>query len=400
MAERTWRATLRQGWALAPALLGLGLAAARARAADSTGLVVLEWVAPRGCPDAAYVEGETKRLAPGLGGVGGPYLRAHAEVGREKSGLWRVEIQTTGPEGTGRRTVTAESCSALADAAALILALAIDPDRAAATRTATEPASQAPAPSPSASTAATASNTPSAPSPAASTAATSSNTPTRLSGPPAPTVSAPANADASAPAEATSSTSVEDAASRRGFGPQSASRWALRFAVSASAVLDSGTLPTAAPGFAVTLGVVPVAFSPLRFELGAGQFLDESTTQSPARSGTFSLRTFDAGECLVAKVGRVGRVEVGGCTNVELAWLSAAGLYESVTSQGAAVWWVLRARVTAAYAWSRAWAIRADVGGGFDVTQPEFVSSGAEQGLIHRPARYTARGALGLEVRF
>ncbi len=369
---------MRPWWALAPALLGLGLATDRARAEGSTGLVELEWVAPDGCPDAAYVEAATERLAPGLGTVGGPYLHAHADVRREKSGLWRVEIRTAGPEGAGRRTVTAESCSALADAAALILALAIDPDRVAATPTATGPAPQAPRPAPSASTAATPSNATVAP-----------------ASPAAPTVSTPA--------EATLASSVEDSVPPRGFGPDSASRWAIRFAVAAAAVLDTGTLPTAAPGFAVTLGVVPVALSAFRLELGAGQFLDESTTQSPARSGTFSLRTFDAGGCLVTEVGRAGRMrhgEVGGCTNVELAWLSAAGLYESVTSQGDAEWWVLRARVTAAYAWSRAWAIRADVGGGLDVTRPQFVSAGAEQGLIHQPARYTGRGALGLEVRF
>jgi hypothetical protein len=382
MAERTWRATWRLCRALAAAWLGFGVAVPRATAADSTGIVVLEWVAPEGCPDAEYVERETDRLTASATATRGPYLQAHAEVRREPSGLWRVEIRTTGPEGAGLRTITAESCSALADAAALILALAIDPDRVAANRTANGSAPKASATAPSA---------------VATRAATPSNAPSVLAGPLLPSAPVPAQSASGAPAKAPTNTSDPGAEPPRKTGPQSPSRGVIRFAVTASGVLDIGTLPAAAPGFAARLSVLPVASLPLRFELGASQFADESTTQSPARSGTFTLRTFDAGGCAVT---RTGHLEVGGCANVEIGWLSAAGLYESVTSRGDAEFMVLRARVTGAYAWSHAWAIRADVGGGFDVTRPEFASTGAEQGLIHQPARYTGRCALGLEVRF
>jgi hypothetical protein len=91
---------------------------------------------------------------------------------------------------------------------------------------------------------------------------------------------------------------------------------------------------------------------------------------------------------------------VGGCANAEVDWLSAAGLGESVTARGDAEWWVLRLRATAAYAWSPSWAVRADVGGGFNLARPDFVSAGADEGLVHRPARVTARGALEIELRF
>jgi hypothetical protein len=145
------------------------------------------------------------------------------------------------------------------------------------------------------------------------------------------------------------------------------------------------------------LAVIPGGLPSLRLEIGAGLFFDEATTSSPARSGTFSLRTFDAGGCMVTSA---ARLEIGACASVEVAWLSASGLYETVTSRGEAEWVVLRARATVAYLWSSAWGVRADAGGGLDVSRPDFISAGAKQGLIHRPSRCTAQGALGLELRF
>jgi len=351
MAERPRYARWRLRCALAAAVTGLGSAAGRAGASDAAGLVALEWVAPDGCPDGAYVQREVDRLLGDVSAAGGPYLRARAEIRQEKSGLWHIELRTAGRQGPGRRTVSAESCPALADATALILALAIDPDRVAANRSTNPSAPQASA------------------QPATQEAAAGSP-------PNAPTAAAPASEPGA---------------------PRPMSRRAARFAVEAAAVLDTGTLPAPAPGVAARLAVIPGAFPSLRLELGTGLFLDSSTTNPPARSGTFSLRTFDAGGCMVALA---GHLEIGGCANVEMAWLSAAGLYESVTSSGDAEWVVLRARATVAYPWSPAWAVRADVGGGLDVSRPEFVSAGAEQGLIHRPARYTGRGSLGVELRF
>jgi len=339
--------------ALALGLASVGLAAGRAVASDAAALVVLEWAAPEGCPDGAYVEREVHRLL-GDASAGSPYMQARAQVRQEKSGRWHIELRTMGRQGPGVRTVTAESCPALADAAALILALAIDPQRVAANRSTTTAAPSATAqPVPDAASASTGVPSPSA----------SPQTPTHPE---------------------------QDV-------PRSTSPPPVRFAVAASAVLDTGTLPAVAAGLAARLAATPATLSSLRLELGAGIFADDATTSPRTRSGTFSLRTFDAGGCMVTPV---GRLELGACANVELAWLSAAGLYESAVSRGEAEWAVLRVRATAAYAFFPAWAIRADLGGGFDVTQPEFVSAGAEQGLIHRPARYTARGALGLELRF
>jgi hypothetical protein len=351
MAERPWHARWRLRFALASVAAGLVSAAARAGASDSAGLVALEWVAPDGCPDRAYVEREVDRLLGDVIAEGGPYLRARAEIRQEQSGLWHIELRTTGRQGPGYRTVAAESCVALADATALILALAIDPDRVAANRS-------------------------------------TKTSPPRAS-------SQPATADAPTASSSNAAPAVPPAPERS--ASRSPSPRAARFSVAALAVSDTGTLPTAAAGVAARVAVIPTALPFLRIELGAGLFLDEETTNPPARSATFSLRTFDAGGCVVTQA---ARLEVGACAHVELEWISAAGLYESVPSRGDADWVVLGARATLAYPLSPAWAVRGDLGAGLGLSRPEFQSAGAEQGLIHRPARYTGRGELGLELRF
>jgi hypothetical protein len=341
MAHGSWSGRpLRCGLAAAAAAAGLALAPASARASEAAVPVALQWVAPDECPGAEYVEREVERLLGDDSAGDGPYLQARAEVQQEEPRLWHVELRTTGPQGAGLRLVTAESCRALADATALILALAVEPERAGGSRSAKRPAEQAPAPASTENAAA----------------------------PPKPAPLPPA------------------------ISPR-----AVHFAADASGVLDIGTLPRAAPGMAVRLEASPGRLPSLRLEIGAGLFRNEATTSPAARSGTFSLRTFDAGACIVKSA---ERLEIGACADVEVAWLSASGLYEAVTSRGEAEWLVPRARATAAYLGSSAWAVRADVGGGLDVSRPEFMSEGTEQGLIHRPSRYTGQGALGLELRF
>jgi len=177
----------------------------------------------------------------------------------------------------------------------------------------------------------------------------------------------------------------------------SLARPAVRFAVDASAVVDVGTLPVVAPGVAATLAAIPGALPALRVEIGAGLFLDEAATSPPARSGTFSLRVFGASGCLVAPA---RRWEIGACAGAELAWMAAEGLYESTLSRVQTEWAVLRAKARVAYRLSSAWAVRADVGAGLDMSRPEFMSGGYGHGLIFRPARCTGRGTLGLELRF
>ena len=357
-----------------------GSAPALVRASEAPGHIVVEWVAPDVCPDAAHVQQEVDRLLSDLSVRGDVYLRAHAEVSREKSGVWRVNLRTTGVGGPGRRTVTAESCPTLAAATALILALALPIESRAIAHRAADASGPAPAKA----------ATP-------DVAAASSPAPAKAAAPAVAEANGAAPAKAATPEVAGTTFVVPSRAHAAIPRPWQSPPRRVGFAAMGSAVVDTGTLPTAVPGVAATLALIPGAFRALRLELGAALFLTERTTSPAARSGTFSLRTGEVGGCLVT---RWGPIEVGACANAEIAWLSAAGLYETVRSHGDAEWVVLRGRATVAFPLSSAWAIRADLGGGLDMTRPQFVSAGAEQGLIGQPARFTGRGALGLELRF
>lgn len=319
------------------AAAGLGFTPTSASASGRPALVQLEWSAPEECPNGDHVEREVERLLADPDFPPEPYLKAAARVHRERAGLWNVDLRTTGPLGTGQRTLSAESCVALADATALILALAIDPERVEANQSV---ASQVP------------------------------------TAPPQPIL----------PPRQPETT----------LAPRSNPPRLYAWAADASATVDIGTLPATAPGVAAHLALIPSMVPHVRLEIGGAIFLDTATTRPAPRSGNFSLRTFDAGGCWVVQN---RRLEFGGCADVELAWLAAEGLYESVTSSGDAEWFVLRVRGTVGYVWS-GWAIRADLGAALNTSRPEFVSAGDQQGLIHQPARYTARGALGIEVRF
>jgi hypothetical protein len=354
--------------------LVLALVAAQARASNAEGLVALEWVAPAECPDAEEVEREVRRLRPDRIGSGGPYLRAHGEVHQVKSGSWRIEIHTTSAQGTGFRTVTAESCSALADATALIIALAMPAAEDAgasapiSSTSASPPAPVAPDVNLDASTAY------SGASPRTSASAGSAQT---MSAASIPAKTPSVAVEKGAPAEDTGAppswpTHATPAAERtpKVVGMPSGSLAAARFATAAFGMVDVGTLPRLAPGFAAILAVIPRAIPALHLELGAGQFLSEEVASPAARSGTFSLRTLDAGGCTVR---RAARFEIGPCASFEVAWMSASGLFESIRSSGSRAWIVLRAGATIAYPWE-VWALRADIGAGLNLSRPEFLA--------------------------
>jgi hypothetical protein len=117
-----------------PMVVGVALAGgtlALAQPVEPGPAVVLEWIAPSECPDSAYVKREIRRLLAGAPAPETPPLRARVEVSREIEERWRVSLTTTGAQGTGHRSLTAETCRALAGATALILALAVDPRRVA-----------------------------------------------------------------------------------------------------------------------------------------------------------------------------------------------------------------------------------------------------------------------------
>jgi hypothetical protein len=354
-------------------ILGVGIfasfAESRAQPRGAARAVALAWTAPEECPDIEYVEHEIGRLLAGATMPIAPELRARAEVRRVGASDWRVVLETESAEGGGRRTLTAESCRAAADATALILALAVDPARVATNQRA-----------PAASASVT---------PAASASAASDVAPSAASLPP----TAPPRREAG-----TSTPAVRPRAQVDEGVRSSSLFFSLAFAD------DLGTMPTYAPGGFATGGFAPEVAPWLRFEAAAGVFKNETTYVIAKANGVFSLRAFDAGLCirLYPFLGIRSRYEVGACADAELSWMVAGGESQPSTFTRGATWLVWRPRATFAYWLSPHWAIRGDVGAGIaNGAPPQFVDiASGSASLVHQPAAVTGRISIGLEARF
>lgn len=88
--------------------------------------LALRWDAPPGCPDQAALRAEVTRLLGGAIPEGDP-VSAEGSA-REVEGGYRLVLRTRMNDAPGERTLDADHCEELGDAAALILALLIDPE--------------------------------------------------------------------------------------------------------------------------------------------------------------------------------------------------------------------------------------------------------------------------------
>lgn len=95
------------------------------------------WAAPEECPSQPQVQAEISRLVGGDIQLHAGELEVNALVSHGR--LWAADLTTQHTGRTGRRTIEAPSCKAVADAIALIVALLIDPDAVAANSQAPEP---------------------------------------------------------------------------------------------------------------------------------------------------------------------------------------------------------------------------------------------------------------------
>lgn len=104
----------------------------------------LEWSAPEACPGSEDVHRAiaSRLSAPGDEERGLAVVRAHGVVHSVPEG-YRLDLQLWVDGSQGTRTIEAETCPALADAASLVIALAIDPSLS------TAPAVETPEPEPS-----------------------------------------------------------------------------------------------------------------------------------------------------------------------------------------------------------------------------------------------------------
>ena len=86
------------------------------------------WQAPPGCPTEAAVRDRVAALLAGTEGIAGAAVELQVEALAD--GRWRLHASLRGPSGDGERTLDADNCDALAEAAALLSALAAQPSLA------------------------------------------------------------------------------------------------------------------------------------------------------------------------------------------------------------------------------------------------------------------------------
>lgn len=86
------------------------------------------WHAPPGCPTEAAVRDRAATLLAGAEGTAGAAVELTVEA--RSDGRWRLHAVLHGPSGVGERTLDADTCDALAEAAALLAAIAAQPSLA------------------------------------------------------------------------------------------------------------------------------------------------------------------------------------------------------------------------------------------------------------------------------
>ena len=107
--------------------LAASLLALPARADSGHDLVRLVWAAPAGCPSGDDVRAAALRSVGTMGASPpGDPLEAEATV-EGSSDRWTVHLRTRRGASTGERTITATTCSGVADAVGVVLALALVP---------------------------------------------------------------------------------------------------------------------------------------------------------------------------------------------------------------------------------------------------------------------------------
>ncbi len=320
----------------------MGVAAAMWASGASAAEPWFAWDAPPGCPAAEAV---LERVRGVDKGATGDDITARVHVEAESADHWTARVEITVAGVPWERALDGTSCEAIADATALIVGLS---------ETALPAAAHAPAPPP-------------APSPA-----------------PAP---APVLSLAPAPREAPA------AVAPRVPYPGG-------FSVRASALLDSGALPSPSPGASVG-----VAWRKGLFEVGidAAAFLAERGTASGSESGaSVALGTAALDACLVVPLADC--VVATPCAGLGLELLAADGFGPASTFVAAQPVVVLPAGLgEAALEW-RAFprvAFRASARGLVPFTRPTFVVRGPAMGDVrdvHRPAAIAAEPSLGVAL--
>jgi hypothetical protein len=320
----------------APLLVALAISS-RAAAADPVDLV---WNAPAGCPSRDAVLAEVGRI---LGGPSSRRMGARADVTEVSASHFSLHLTTDLEGAQGERTLDADSCASLAQAAALILAWTLDPTRA---RTAVAAPSAPPA-------------APSAPSP-----------PPPPSPPPSPGPSEP-----------------------------------FAVVVAASGAADVNTLPSLAGGVEATLGAL---LGPVRVEVSGTDWATQGASK-PVQGGATDQTTLHVLDATLRGCfrGRLGeRFELDPCLGGGFVYASSVGVASSTFQafEKSGIWAALRGDVIAAWRLIGPLALRASLGVGVPLSPPAFVALPVDPSqspvILHQPASFFGRAAVGVEARF
>jgi hypothetical protein len=322
--------------------------------ADDSRPVILTWSGPGDCPSGERVVARVQQLLSRAKRVGRP-LVAEATIAAERTG-YRLDLSTEHGEKRLRRTVHAEACEELADAAALILALWIDP--------------------------------------ALLTEETRGEPTTPPSGPTRPVTEQDRVAEQNRSEGAAEPTTRPSAPTRAPHRADPSAR-RLHWRVIAGPVVDFGSLPTLAPGLEIGGGVelarLAVTLSSQWFPYSRRQIAEE-----PPRGGTFSLLTAMARACYQP----LERFALAGCAGGELGVLRAEG-YGTVVEEEQSIFW---ASVGPGFEVIFPVSGKVSVRGAGDVLfalrRPNFLLENVGSERVYEPRAASLRLALGLLLRF
>ncbi len=310
------------------------LAAPPLRAAEGDPLE-LGWSVPpaSGCPEASYAAAEVRRYVGPARPGRGP-VSAKVIVQRTAAGEWELLLQTEQAGARGERRLRDVSCPALIDAAVVILAWMIDPEKMAARASETEPKHE-PGPPPAR---------------------------------PAPAVPPP-----------------QPAPRRR----------QLSVFASLAGALDSGSLPSVAPGGRARVGV---ALSRLRWATYASYF-PQSRQQlvgpdGLTYGGDFRLLAIGAQSCFALQGARLG---FEACLGPELNHLRGESFGVTQVGHGSKAWVSGVLELGGHTSLSRHLDVVLLASGIVPTLRESFAVHG--RGVVHQPGPAALRLSLGLEGR-
>lgn len=310
----------------------------------------IDWSAPAGCPDRAWIVATIERHQ------GGPLrmpwgFSARVEVVRHGARQWHMTLRIRSADVAGERVVEGGSCQEIAQAAALLIVLALDGAR-----------DRVPAPS-------------------------------RAIGGPVPGRAVPLELW---PLPSVAEPPVPRERQRPGAPARSrAARAAglpMEWRVRSSVVYGAMALPGG--GFGVGAGAALVR-DRLRIDLSGAHWFERTGTVEgePMAGGSFHLEVATLRTCW-----RISKYIGAGCVGGELGLMRAAGFGVEQENAVRELWAAPMASLVGDYRLTESLRISAIADHGWALRRPRFTLSGL--GQVHQPGRSALRFYLGVEARF